>query len=267
MNDNCRESLSALMDDEASGFEVRRLLERLDDGHTAAWSRYQLARELLKGDVPTAPPAFAAGVSAALNDEPRYGRSRLGGGAWKPLVSVGVAASVTALMIFGAQSMPVAAPESPPLAQNSRVLPAPTPAYGGLMPAQYGRAPADVSVVLKDIDVIRLSSGMHQYIDRHQALLQTGERAWTAGWVPDGFTPVRHEIIGGSEVMLYSNGRSTLSVGVEPLGRQKARAGVVQQGETVALGKAVGGHFITVVGDVPLMIADRIASSVDSTLN
>lgn len=267
MNDNSRESLSALMDDEASGFEVRRLLERLDEGDTAAWSRYQLARGLLKGEAPVAAPAFAAGVKAALADEPQYGRSLLGRGAWKPLVSVGVAASVTALMIFGAQSMPVSAPESSTLAQSNRVLPALSPINGGVMPAQYGRSAGRVSGALEHIDVIRLSSGMHQYIDRHEALLHSGERAWTVGWVPDGYTTVRHEIMGGSEVMLYSNGRSALSVSVEPLERQKARAGVVQQGETVALGKAVGSHFITVVGDVPLMIADRIASSVDSTLN
>ncbi|WP_207062590.1 MucB/RseB C-terminal domain-containing protein [Motiliproteus sp. SC1-56] len=269
MNDKRNESLSALMDDEASEFEVRQVLAQLDNEGLATWSRYNQARAVIKGETPAAPmPGFTAELSAALADEPSYRGGRLNRPSLRPLLGAGVAASVTALVILGAQGLGIggaAVPQQTFAKHDSElVLPRPEP-VSGVVPAQYGkRAPA---VPIEELDIIRLPSDMHQYIDRHEALLRGGERAWTAGWVPQSFALLRHEVFGGAEVMLYGNGRTTISVTVEPLGQQKAREGAVQQGDTVALGKSVRGQFVTVVGDVPLMMADRIASSVTPVVN
>lgn len=45
-------------------------------------------------------------------------------------------------------------------------------------------------------------------------------------------------------------------------GHQSLPEGVAQADGYIAVGKRRGDHFVTVVGDVPLMIAERIASAV-----
>jgi negative regulator of sigma E activity len=93
--------------------------------------------------------------------------------------------------------------------------------------------------------------------------MKVQEPGWTVSWVPEGFSPVRHTVMSDSEVILYSDGRSAFSVCIEAYGRRNVQEGVAQFGDEAALSKRVRNQFVTVVGDVPLMIADRIASSVD----
>ncbi len=268
MSENLKQSLSALMDNESDEFETRRTLAQLDDESAGVWSRYQLASSALKGEKPDGKLDLSAGVMAALESEPTpkalYRPRRH---YWKPFASVAVAASVTAMVIFGAQSFQQDVSDAPvtTVASNSQiVLPGPSPMAPSLLPAQYGNSrslalPADGA----EPDVIRLSYGMERYINQHHALMRSRQKSWTANWLPEGFSTVRHEVMPDSEVILYSNGRTAISVSVEPWGSQKTAAGAVQSGDTVALGKRVGTQFVTVVGEVPLMIADRIASSVD----
>lgn len=69
------ESLSALMDNEASELELQRLLKALDADPElkATWSRYQVASAGLKGKLPVlAPSDFASRVSAAIDLEESY---------------------------------------------------------------------------------------------------------------------------------------------------------------------------------------------------
>lgn len=94
-----RELMSALLDDEASEMEVRRVLRDLDAGDRAAWHRWQLARNIMKGqDVGRVPEGFAAGVTEQL------GARQSTSPAWLARMGrVAVAASVAAATVVGWQ--------------------------------------------------------------------------------------------------------------------------------------------------------------------
>lgn len=69
------ESLSALMDNEASELELQRLLKALESEPElkSTWSRYQIASAGVKGDIPVlASSDFASRVSAAIEAEETY---------------------------------------------------------------------------------------------------------------------------------------------------------------------------------------------------
>ena len=266
MSERINESLSALMDDEVGEFELRRTLDELDQSAASTWSRYQLTRSVLKGDMPVDPKVdLSASVMAALDEEPLHQLQSVPESIparrfnWRPLGSVAVAASVTMMVIFGAQTYQGAAPQVDNPSQI--VLTGPKPVNPALVSVQYGDAPVAVPSI-QQADVIRLSSSMEHYVDRHRAMVKTQPPQWQVGWIPAGFNQIEHDHLNDAEVLLYSNGRSDISVSVEPFAAKKANPGAIQSGETVAVGKRVGDQFVTVVGDVPFMIADRIASSV-----
>ncbi len=267
MNDNVKQSLSVLMDGECSELEARRLIQQLDDKSADTWARYCAARSLMHGE-PLSQSGFdlSSRVSDALQNEPALScdvsvpAKELLSGVWKSLASAAVAATVTGVVIFGAQSYQGESIVAP-VAQSALVLPGPSPASPELLRAQYGRTSDSQGRV--ETDVIRLSYGMEHYINQHHALIRSAQPRWTAHWLPEGFEAVRHSVMPDSEVILYSNGRTAITVTVEPNGRQRAEAGAMHNGETVALGKPVANQFVTVVGDIPLMIADRVATSVD----
>jgi sigma-E factor negative regulatory protein RseA len=115
MNDNLRQSLSALMDDEADDLELRRLLAESakDDRIRETWSRYQLARQLMseKSKVQDITIDLSDGIRRAIDREEalsvvKQGVSTAEEGrhlpAWlKPLGGVAVAASVALVTVFG----------------------------------------------------------------------------------------------------------------------------------------------------------------------
>lgn len=105
-----RESLSALMDGEASELETRRLLRDLDNETAASLGRWQLARDVLQGHQVALADSndFSARVSASL------GKQEAARPEWiNPLARVAVAASVAAATVTGwhvFQNSPAAAP-------------------------------------------------------------------------------------------------------------------------------------------------------------
>ncbi|MEH6469819.1 MAG: MucB/RseB C-terminal domain-containing protein [Halopseudomonas sp.] len=261
MNDSIKQSMSALMDDEAGELELRRALKELDSETSSAWTRYHIARSALKGDAPSQPQIdISDRVMAELDQEPVYDQSVKSASRfqWRPLGSVAIAASVTMMVIFGAQNYQGDADVVMP---SPVVLSAPSPINPNVMPVQYGER-AVVAPSLQQADVIRLSSSMEYYIDQHHALTDNRPAQWLVGWVPEGFEQVEHDHFSDAEVLLYSNGQAAISVSVQPFAAKKASPGAMQSGDTVAVGKRVDDQFVTVVGDVPFMIADRIASSI-----
>lgn len=107
-------TLSALLDGEASAFEVRRVLDQVDEcpGLADKWARYSLGRSVLEGEpFRRAPDDFSARVMDAVNDDaapPRMGgahghravtrRSRR----WiEPVGRLAVAASVAVAVFLG----------------------------------------------------------------------------------------------------------------------------------------------------------------------
>lgn len=138
------ESLSALMDSETEELEVRRLLAQLetDSEIRARWCRYHTARSALQKeqldyahiDISTrvreqidneAPHALVTPVSENVKPD----RAAF---SFKPLAGLAVAASVTAMVFFGVQSLddagssaqgPVVASGQPVVNPDNRAVP------------------------------------------------------------------------------------------------------------------------------------------------
>lgn len=116
--DALHESLSALMDGEASELEVRRLLrDSADDGELRErWRHWHVARAAMHDELQAPKLDLASRVSAALADEPALVAqvpwyARMPG-------RVAVAASVTLAVLAGLQFAPLGEQAAPQLAQQ-----------------------------------------------------------------------------------------------------------------------------------------------------
>lgn len=119
MSDRKLEELSALMDGEATDLEVRRVLKTIEQDQAICqkWSRYQMISSVLKGETHGQAGQWAAldlssRVALALEDEPCHkgvtaGTARKGISEVfiKPFANVAVAASVSAAVILGWQTI------------------------------------------------------------------------------------------------------------------------------------------------------------------
>ena len=275
MTDRSTESISALMDGEVADFELRRTLDRIDSEPelSEAWQRYHLIRSIMKNeDGADLNVDISASVMSSLEseqnfeiDEPDFTeetqtieKNRF----WRPIASMAAAASVTAMVILGAQNLSND-PQEETLADNRPSYTLPIGAVSNdIVRAQFGNRSV-IDNGNSQPDIIRLSQGVERYIDQHKHMLQTQKANWQASWLPDGFDDMRLDIMPHAEVQVFSNGRNSFSVCVEDFGHQTVPEGVAKSGDMVAVGKRMGDQFVTVVGDVPMMIAERIASSVE----
>lgn len=135
------ESLSALMDNQAEELELQRLLKASgsDPALLSTWSRYQLTRSALKGDMPVvmASADFASRVSAALESEAAH-VSVAGLNAnnddvkgddvrgtvvrpvwWQSIGRAAIAASVAGALVLGVQQYQSLAPQTTELAGSA----------------------------------------------------------------------------------------------------------------------------------------------------
>ena len=97
MKDTIRESLSALMDGEASELELRRILKSDDAALRSEWASLNRSQQLMHdGGLPFADLDISSRVMASIDDEPLKS-----GGSWRQaLAGVAVAASVAAVVVF-----------------------------------------------------------------------------------------------------------------------------------------------------------------------
>lgn len=108
MSTSQRETLSALLDDEAEDLEVRRVLRDLDAGSEdgealrSQWYRLNVARTAMHGEGVVDIPDFAARVAAAIEGEPAQ-QAGLPGGWRRAVGSFAVAASMAAVVVVGGQ--------------------------------------------------------------------------------------------------------------------------------------------------------------------
>lgn len=133
-----RESLSALVDDQASELEVRRVLRASEDDAEIrdTWTRYQLARSAMRGDLENANYIdLSASIRDAIDEEESYAapaadeaKPKLG---WtQRLGRFAIAASVAGVVVLTAQvsqtpeGLDVAGTELSPDAVPSVALPA-----------------------------------------------------------------------------------------------------------------------------------------------
>ena len=107
MSESMRESLSALMDDEANELEVERVLARIADDADLrqAWVRYNVVHSVAVGQPPTHLELdISSQVREAVAGDSRVSsafRQRL----MRPLASMAVAASVAATVVLGGQQL------------------------------------------------------------------------------------------------------------------------------------------------------------------
>ena len=100
------QSLSALMDGEASEMETHRLLKAVaeDPQLRDRWTRYHMASASIKGEPATTSIDYSAAISAAIDQEPAHRRSALtvfAGSAGR----FAIAASVALVAVFGVQQL------------------------------------------------------------------------------------------------------------------------------------------------------------------
>lgn len=112
MSTTNRETLSALLDDEAEDLELRRVIRELEAEQPDAppslgetWYRYTLARTALQGSEVRAAPDFLARVNDAI-DAQATRETEQGGGRWRrATTSFAVAASVAMVVLLGGQQL------------------------------------------------------------------------------------------------------------------------------------------------------------------
>jgi len=116
-----RESLSALMDGEASEIELHRILSRVEDSELrAAWSGMHRNSDLMHGSAEIANIDISDAVRRSIGDigsMPAARRSS--GGMRRSLVSFAVAASVTAVVVFSGQQLLVSPDVNAPRSLSS----------------------------------------------------------------------------------------------------------------------------------------------------
>jgi sigma-E factor negative regulatory protein RseA len=108
MSERLRESLSALMDDEANELEVERLLSRIGDDAELrqTWIRYSRVREALSGQAQSvAGLDISASVRTAIDNDGAKPGTTLRERLWRPVASFAVAASVAATVVLGGQQL------------------------------------------------------------------------------------------------------------------------------------------------------------------
>lgn len=275
MYDKSLEPLSAMMDGEIEEFELRRVVERVSDEQALKqkWQRYHLVQDVMQGrDIKlTEKVDLVSKVSAALDDEAVFTRSNIEENKsdtaqqvtdakqwWKPFASMAVAASVTAVVLLGAQQY------------NNDLLPSvPSNQIAGTMSlddtlpqSRFGNELSTVSAPLVQPEAVRNAYGMESYIQKHHDLVSKREANWQVNWLPQGYQEVEHRVTSTSEVLLYTNGESAVSINIEPIGTQVASQGVLGTDELLAYGVRAGKNFVTVVGQVTPQVAARIAESI-----
>lgn len=275
MYDKSLEPMSAMMDGEIEEFELRRVIERTSNEQALKdkWQRYHLAQDVMQGrDVQvTGSIDLVSRVSAALESEPSFSSTAIASSDvksgptttsdkqwWKPMASMAVAASVTAVVLLGAQQYNVDPLINAPASVASNQADA-------LPQSRYGNELATVSVNASA--KVRSAYGMEQYIEKHQDLTNAKAASWTVNWLPAGYKEVEHRVSSGSEVVLYSNGDKAVSVNIEPLGTQVASQGEFGIDNLLAYGVRSGKSFITVVGQVSSTQAAKIANSISAAKN
>ena len=112
MNEKMGESLSALMDDEANELELERVLSKIsdDDELRLSWSRFSQTQHAIHGhqlahldcDISRRVQlAIGNGLESVSEPEAEGIKQRL----MRPLISLAVAASVTATVVIGGQQL------------------------------------------------------------------------------------------------------------------------------------------------------------------
>jgi len=323
MSEKMRESMSALMDGEASDFETRRVLEGMDNSELRdVWSRYHAASAAMKRDAASASLTIdiSAAVSQAIEKEDALvePRSR----PMKTVAGFATAATIAFAAVIGLQGFnledehglpAIAASSVPP---SSRVAPIALAGNSGALNTGRWAPPisAPSATLVSNSSFVRPQSGiqpvalssnsafddagrtqsseshlaaqrqLETYLARHAELAgwrpastetasQSQESSggkWQARWVPNGYrlVAINNDVANDSTTpvltSVYSNGLSAFSVFVSSAHDEPAMD--MRRGATIACSRRVqasgNAYTATVVGEIPQLAAERVATSV-----
>lgn len=103
-------------------------------------------------------------------------------------------------------------------------------------------------------------------LDVAQSQALQAEQSWQPSWVPDGFLMVRAESDQSGHLQTYSDGMAAFSVFLDPDSDVDSEPTEIRQGATVAASTPLIGDrerwLATVVGEIPLATARKVAASV-----
>jgi hypothetical protein len=255
-----RESLSALMDSEATEFELRRALKHYDEkGEDAqVWRRYHLARTLMREQRVDSTVDISSRVMASITEEQSAQVEETKTSSWSAVSSMAVAASLTLAVMVGLNSAQLGEPSV--LASSGYLEP--NKGSSDLMRTSLTSDVDSAQESKPTLEVIRLSEGLRGQIDEHVALLNGSDTDWTVNWLPEGFSEVSVHVEGDRQSKLYKNGDQVLSVVIKPADAVAASEGALSAQGLVAVGRLVEDRFVSVVGDLSLTDADKVAESV-----
>jgi len=147
-----RESLSALLDDEAGDLDVQRILNDMgEDNDTAAtWRRYHLAAASMRNELNAFSQVdLSARIRDTIEQQPQTAQQGSRFGSWvKPFASVAVAASVTAVILTSTQLFnAVSGTGTPAQPAALAVSGSVSPMVAGAQSVGFGTAPTTVAPV------------------------------------------------------------------------------------------------------------------------
>ena len=255
-----RESLSALMDSEATEFELRRALKHYDENSEDAqvWRRYHLARTLMREQSINSTVDISSQVMASISEEQSTQVEETKTSSWSAVGSMAIAASLTLAVMIGLNSAQLGEPSA--LASSGYLER--NQGSSDLMRTSLASGVEAVQESKPTLEVIRLSEGLRGHIDEHIALLNSTGTDWQVNWLPDGFAEVSERVTGNSQSKLYKKGDQVLSVVIKPAEAVSASEGALSAQGLVAVGRLVDDRFVSVVGDLSLTDADKVAASV-----
>ena len=116
-----KESISALVDGEASALELRRVLKEVPDNKSLrdSWRHHQMSSAAIHQTFSSQVIDFSAEIGAAIKLEKTYGTSPLSDYFIKPLGRFAIAASVTAVALVGLQQFTQSTDSLQPYAAKS----------------------------------------------------------------------------------------------------------------------------------------------------
>lgn len=89
---------------------------------------------------------------------------------------------------------------------------------------------------------------------------------WQVGWLPEGFTASprrgRSSVDRRIDSLMFDDGLATVSVYIQPRQGEPRRPDVLRRGGTTVYDRAREQFLVTVIGEVPLVTAQKIAESV-----
>jgi len=274
--DTLSESLSALMDDAAQPLELQRVLKasQNDEQVRQQWARYQLASAALKrqasdthlhlniADNVRLSIAEEASHNTAQETQQPSLRTRLNQ-FWQPVAGLAVAASVTMVMVLGAQRIGVAVQPDVAPVQEGVVLLEPGASNSAIQLASTNPAKAATSAD-HAAQIIRVPTPA--------TATNAGDAQWQAQYLPNGFVLTERGLDESDqvarEVLTYGDGTASFTLYVEALNGRTIAEGHAYAGSNLVLGQSMDSNgndvFVTLVGQLTLAQAEQVANSVVS---